>query len=91
MRFANITLLRDYIYVSGGRRYYVLHGDVFDHVTSSMRWLAKVGDVGYSLLMWFNRRPRRGARGSSAATSTRPTNAWWATSSTSILATGLNR
>ena len=55
MRFANITLLRDYIYVSGGRRYYVLHGDVFDHVTSSMRWLAKVGDVGYSLLMWFNR------------------------------------
>ena len=48
-----------------GKRYYVLHGDVFDHVTSSMRWLAKAGDVGYSLLMWVNRlynrrRQRRG-------------------------------
>lgn len=55
MRFANITILKDYIHLSGGHRFYVLHGDIFDHVTSSMKWLAKVGDVGYSLLLWFNR------------------------------------
>lgn len=65
LQFANITVLKDYVYTSHGRSYYVLHGDVFDHVTSSMRWLAKVGDVGYSLLMGFNRlynrhRQRRG-------------------------------
>ena len=55
LRFANITVLRDYIHISGSQRFYVLHGDVFDHVTSSMKWLAKIGDVGYSALMWFNR------------------------------------
>jgi UDP-2,3-diacylglucosamine pyrophosphatase LpxH len=32
----------------------VLHGDLFDRVTSSMRWLAKLGDVGYSFLLWVN-------------------------------------
>lgn len=65
LRFANVSVLKDYVYTSGGKHYYVLHGDIFDHVTSSMKWLAKVGDVGYSLLMGFNRlynrrRQRRG-------------------------------
>ena len=65
LQFANISVQKDYTYTSCGKRYYVLHGDVFDHVTSSMRWLAKAGDVGYSLLMGFNRlynrrRQRRG-------------------------------
>ena len=55
LQFANVSVLKEYVYTSGDKRYYVLHGDVFDHVTSSMRWLAKVGDVGYSALMWFNR------------------------------------
>lgn len=65
LHFANVTVQRDLVYTSCGKRYYVLHGDIFDHVTSSMKWLAKVGDVGYSLLMAFNRlynrrRQRRG-------------------------------
>lgn len=33
----------------------ILHGDVFDHVTSRLSWLARVGDVGYSALLWLNR------------------------------------
>lgn len=53
--FLNISIVRDYLYTSAGKRYYVLHGDVFDRVTSSMSWLAKVGDVGYSMLLWINR------------------------------------
>ena len=65
LQFANVSVQRDMVYTSCGKRYYILHGDIFDHVTSSMRWLAKVGDVGYSLLMWINRiynrrRQRRG-------------------------------
>ena len=55
LTFSNISVVKDYIYTSGDKRYYVLHGDVFDKVTSSMRWLAKVGDVGYSFLLWFNK------------------------------------
>lgn len=58
IQFANISIVRDWVYApqgEAGMRYYVLHGDVFDRVTSSMSWLAKVGDVGYSLLLWLNK------------------------------------
>lgn len=54
LRFSNITFVKDYVYNSGGKDFYVLHGDVFDKVTSSLRWLAKLGDIGYSLLLWIN-------------------------------------
>lgn len=54
MKFANISIVREYIHWSNGKSFYVIHGDVFDHVTSSMKWLAKIGDVGYSLLLWIN-------------------------------------
>ncbi len=55
LSFANILVVKDYIYTSGDKRYYVLHGDVFDKITSSMSWLAKLGDVGYSFLLWVNK------------------------------------
>ncbi len=54
IEFLGISLVRDFVYESGGRRYFVLHGDVFDHVTSRLKWLAKLGDVGYSALLWAN-------------------------------------
>lgn len=55
VNFLGISIVRDWVYESFGRRYFVLHGDVFDRVASSMSWLAMVGDVGYSLLLWANR------------------------------------
>ena len=48
-------IVKYFIYTSFGKRYYVLHGDVFDKVTSSYSWLAKIGDVCYSLLLWINK------------------------------------
>ncbi|WP_243348284.1 UDP-2,3-diacylglucosamine diphosphatase [Parabacteroides sp. FAFU027] len=53
--FANLSIVKDYVHESNGKRYYVVHGDVFDSVTSKMRWLAKIGDVGYTFLLWGNR------------------------------------
>jgi UDP-2,3-diacylglucosamine pyrophosphatase LpxH len=53
--FANISIVKDYLYENNGKRYYVTHGDIFDSVTSNMVWLAKLGDVGYSILLWINR------------------------------------
>lgn len=53
--FANIEIVKDYTHERNGKRYYITHGDVFDHITSNMRWLAKLGDVGYSFLLWLNR------------------------------------
>ena len=53
--FPNIQVVKDYVLESQGRRYFVLHGDVFDHVTVNMRWLAMIGDVGYNFLLNLNR------------------------------------
>ncbi|MFI3324352.1 MAG: UDP-2,3-diacylglucosamine diphosphatase [Rikenellaceae bacterium] len=53
--FANIEVLNDYTLLSGNKCYFVLHGDIFDNVTTSAKWLSKAGDVGYSLLLKFNR------------------------------------
>lgn len=54
LQFANLTITKDYILESNGKHYFVTHGDVFDKVTTSMKWLAKLGDIGYTLLLWLN-------------------------------------
>ena len=54
LHFSNIRIVKDYTLESAGRRYFVTHGDVFDKVTTEMKWLAKLGDVGYTLLLWLN-------------------------------------
>ncbi|HEY9123802.1 MAG TPA: UDP-2,3-diacylglucosamine diphosphatase [Bacteroidales bacterium] len=51
----NFSIVRDYIYVSHGKKYFVLHGDVFDSITTNMKWLAKLGDIGYTLLLKINK------------------------------------
>ena len=65
LKIFKIAIQRDYIHESFGKRYYVVHGDVFDSVTSEMKWIAKLGDIGYTLLLWINqqynnRRKRKG-------------------------------
>lgn len=61
----NFTVRRDYILQSGFKKYYVVHGDLFDTVTTKFKWIAKLGDIGYTFLLWLNRhynrvRERRG-------------------------------
>ena len=53
--FGNISILRDHILESGSKRYYVTHGDIFDTITTNFRWLASLGDLGYTLLLWLNK------------------------------------
>ncbi len=55
MKFANIRIVKEFIYESHGHRYYVTHGDIFDTVTTNMKWMAKLGDVGYTMLLWINK------------------------------------
>ena len=54
LKFANIELVRSYIHTSGDKKYYVIHGDIFDKITSRYSWLAKLGDIGYSMLLRIN-------------------------------------
>ena len=51
----NFSIQREFYLQSGGKKYYVIHGDIFDTITTKMTWLAKIGDVGYTFLLWLNR------------------------------------
>ena len=56
INFYNLKIVTDYIHESSsGKRYFVTHGDIFDHITSNMKWLSKLGDVGYTLLLHINK------------------------------------
>lgn len=54
LQLANIRIVRDFVLESNGKRYFVTHGDAFDKVTTKLKWLAKLGDAGYTLLLWLN-------------------------------------
>lgn len=48
-----ITNELDYIGVNG-KKYYITHGDFFDSITMTKKWLAILGDYGYDLLLHLN-------------------------------------
>lgn len=54
LQFANFHIVKDYILESNRKHYLVTHGDVFDKVTTQMKWLAQLGDVGYTILLYLN-------------------------------------
>jgi UDP-2,3-diacylglucosamine pyrophosphatase LpxH len=37
-----------------GKKYYITHGDFFDSITMTKKWLAILGDYGYDLLLHLN-------------------------------------
>ncbi len=43
----------DYLALNG-KKYYVTHGDFFDSITMTKKWLAILGDYGYDLLLHLN-------------------------------------
>lgn len=49
----NITNELDY-YGLNGKKYYITHGDFFDSITMTKKWLAILGDYGYDLLLHLN-------------------------------------
>lgn len=55
-KMGKISIQRDYILTSNNKSFYVVHGDIFDSITTNLRWIAMLGDVGYTFLLWFNQR-----------------------------------
>jgi UDP-2,3-diacylglucosamine pyrophosphatase LpxH len=55
IQIGNLSIQMDYIHESFGKRYYIVHGDIFDSVTSHMKWVAKLGSIGYTFLLWLNK------------------------------------
>jgi UDP-2,3-diacylglucosamine pyrophosphatase LpxH len=54
MKVGLLNIQRDMIYESNGRRYFIVHGDIFDSITTNLKWVAKLGDIGYTFLLWLN-------------------------------------
>jgi UDP-2,3-diacylglucosamine pyrophosphatase LpxH len=55
LRFGGIEICTDIVHETAkGRRYLVMHGDEFDIVVRTARWLAYLGDHGYELALWLN-------------------------------------
>ena len=56
MNFGGVEIRRQHIHeTADGRRLLVLHGDEFDTITLSHRWLAHAGDFAYQAMMTLNR------------------------------------
>jgi UDP-2,3-diacylglucosamine pyrophosphatase LpxH len=54
-KMGNLHIVNDLVYESNTKKYYIIHGDIFDTITRNFRWIAKLGDMGYTFLLWFNR------------------------------------
>ena len=55
MRFGGIQLAQSAVHVTlRGQRYAVMHGDEFDVVVRTAKWLAFLGDRGYETALWAN-------------------------------------
>lgn len=65
LQFSNLSIVRDYTLKSHEKEYYVIHGDIFDTITTNIKGLAMLGDVGYTFLLWVNKmyNHRRAKRG----------------------------
>lgn len=55
IHFEGFQIVEDHILKMNGRKYLVVHGDVFDTITSNYAIIAHLGDIGYNLLLAVNR------------------------------------
>ena len=55
LQIGRLHILTDMTYESFGKKYFITHGDIFDSVTTNLRWIAYLGDLGYTFLLWLNR------------------------------------
>ncbi|TNF41041.1 MAG: UDP-2,3-diacylglucosamine diphosphatase [Cytophagales bacterium] len=55
LQIGNLRIQTDLIYESNGKKYFITHGDIFDSITTHLRWIAYLGDMGYTFLLWLNR------------------------------------
>jgi len=53
--FDRIKICEKYIHKGKDRKYLVLHGDCFDSFSTKHKWIARIGSIGYTNLMCFNR------------------------------------
>lgn len=50
-----VIICERYDLMVGDKKYLLIHGDVFDVFITNMKWLAKVGSIGYDMALFLNR------------------------------------
>lgn len=51
----DIYITNQYSFQIDNNKYYVIHGDVFDRITKELKWIAYLGDIGYTFLIKINK------------------------------------
>ncbi|MEM9620615.1 MAG: UDP-2,3-diacylglucosamine diphosphatase [Pseudomonadota bacterium] len=60
MAIGNLLVVDEHVHATAdGKRLLVVHGDQFDVITRYHRWIAWLGDIGYTLLLQLNRHLNR--------------------------------
>ncbi|MBE0638647.1 MAG: UDP-2,3-diacylglucosamine diphosphatase [Bacteroidales bacterium] len=54
--FGKIKFVNQFELLQKNMRYLVIHGDIFDMISSRFILLAKIGDIGYKVLLWMSRK-----------------------------------
>jgi UDP-2,3-diacylglucosamine pyrophosphatase LpxH len=54
LRLENFIIDNKLVLEMNGERIWFFHGDIFDTSVTCSKWLAKLGAVGYDLLIWLN-------------------------------------
>jgi len=60
LTISNVSIVNEIVHeTTDGRKYLVMHGDLFDCVVQEKKWLAGLGSVSYDILLvinrWYNR------------------------------------
>lgn len=53
---AKFQIVKNLVLQSGNKKYFVVHGDIYDIINSNFRWLIKLGKAGYQVALWFGSR-----------------------------------
>jgi UDP-2,3-diacylglucosamine pyrophosphatase LpxH len=55
LRMARLQIANEHVHETPRGNYIVIHGDVFDQITTHCRWLSVLGSIGYDWLLTLNR------------------------------------
>ena len=56
LTFGGIEVCDSYMHeLTDGRKIFCIHGDQYDVITRYHKWIAVLGDIGYTSLLWVNR------------------------------------
>ncbi len=53
--YEDIWVVKNHIHYSKGKKYLVLHGDIFDPIANNLRWFSKLGLANFAFTLWLNK------------------------------------